>query len=177
MLDAQLTQLLDVAEQLAVDVVFDFRHRRETAHDDRTLNGLWTAWGLLAAATKGVSLAQADAPSATACTVRARNRAGRLPSATTSAVRAARVRALVAAASRRRGSRPPRGPPPRGPACEPHRRASGRPRRWGRCECTGAPATHAGGEQLRGDGRERDLMSEITFDVRERYRVLLAREN
>jgi hypothetical protein len=27
MLYAQLSQLLDVAEQLAIDIVFDFRHR------------------------------------------------------------------------------------------------------------------------------------------------------
>src|ERR1700674_5189491 len=93
MFDAQLTQFLHVAEQFAVDVVFDFRHTA-TAHDLRewALDGL----GLLAAAAKGLSLAQA-AP-------RVPRRHGSRPkpcrpvaSATPSAGRAARGRPLVAA--------------------------------------------------------------------------------
>src|SRR5256884_6929482 len=50
MLDAQLPQLFHVPEQLAVDVVFDFRHA-ETAHGVK-LDGLGTASRLLAAASK-----------------------------------------------------------------------------------------------------------------------------
>src|ERR1700720_1597884 len=51
MFDAQLTQLLHVAEQLAVDVVFDFRHTG-TAHDLK-LNGLGTARGCWRRPPKG----------------------------------------------------------------------------------------------------------------------------